>query len=291
VTLSWDFSYKDSASIRNGPWEARDVLEISFGIWKSIDDRLLLKKIVTVDNSGKFEVRSGYESKMNCSHSINKLAFKLKGFSFEDQATYGINVEFGRLDQNPLTDSTRVSIGASYSGQDENFNMRNETAYVSDTFDLLYKRSVQDRNESFSAYRIQKGNITIIALGKEQENKNGSCVIDSALLEECKQRFALRYYNKTYVAFRIKNVTLHDAGRYLLEAFFLGMIDPEYADIKLSVQEKPVTTTSEPGTTTRFHEISEPKAKGGQSDIQFSATLLLALMMVFQIGWSLINTF
>lgn len=125
VTLSWDFSYKDSASIRNGPWEARDVLEISFGIWKSIDDRLLLKKIVTVDNSGKFEVRSGYESKMNCSHSINKLAFKLKGFSFEDQATYGINVEFGRLDQNPLTDSTRVSIGASYSGQDENFNMRN----------------------------------------------------------------------------------------------------------------------------------------------------------------------
>lgn len=107
---------------------------------------------------------------------------------------------------------------------------------MSDTFDLLYERSVQDRNESFSAYRIQKGNITIIALGKEQENKNGSCVIDSALLEECKQRFALRYYNKTYVAFRIKNVTLHDAGRYLLEAFFLGMIDPEYADIKLSVQ-------------------------------------------------------
>jgi len=99
---------------------------------------------------------------------------------------------------------------------------------------------VRDRNLSFSAYRIWKGNIAIIALGKaDQENKNGSCVIDSALLEECKERFSLRYYNKTYVAFRIKNVTLHDAGRYLLEAFFYGMTDPEYDEINLSVQGNP----------------------------------------------------
>jgi len=126
VTFSWGFSYKDLASISNGPWEAQDVLEISFGIFDGIfDDRTLLKKIVIVDKSGKFEVRSGYERKMDWSHSINKLTFKLTSFSLEDQATYGINVEFDRLDQSPLTDSTRVSIGASYSGQDENFNMRN----------------------------------------------------------------------------------------------------------------------------------------------------------------------
>ena len=125
VTFSWGFSYKDSASISNGPWEAQDVLEISFGILKSIDDRTLLKKIVVVDKSGKFEVRSGYESKMDWSHSINKLTFKLTSFSFKDQATYGIHVEFGHLDQSPLTDSTWVTIGASYSGQDENFNVRN----------------------------------------------------------------------------------------------------------------------------------------------------------------------
>ena len=122
VTFSWGFSSKDSASISNGPWEAQDVLEISFGIF---DDRTLLKKIVIVDKSGNFEVRNGYERKMDWSHSINKLTFKLTSFSLEDQATYGINVEFDRLDQSPLTDSTRVSIGASYSGQDENLNMRN----------------------------------------------------------------------------------------------------------------------------------------------------------------------
>ena len=110
---------------------------------------------------------------------------------------------------------------------------------MSYTFDLLYKRSAQDRNESFSAYRIIKGNITIIALGKEQENKNGSCVNDSALLEECKQRFSLRYVNKTHVSFRIKNVMLQDAGRYIRQAFFLGMNNPEYAEINLSVQGNP----------------------------------------------------
>lgn len=115
-----------------------------------------------------------------------------------------------------------------------------ETAYVSDTFNLYYKRSAQDRNESFFAYRIMKRkNITIIALGKEQDNENGSCVTDSVLLDECKQRFSLRYFNKTHLSFRIKNVTLQDAGHYLRQAFFLGMNDPEYAEISLFVQGNP----------------------------------------------------
>ena len=122
MTLGWDFSYKNATSIRNGPWEAPGVLEISFVNKKSTGGRMILsKKIVTVDETGKFEVRSGYERKMDWSHSVNKLTFKIKSFAVEDQATYGINVEFGRLDKNPLTDSARVSIGVSYSGQDENF--------------------------------------------------------------------------------------------------------------------------------------------------------------------------
>ena len=115
-----------------------------------------------------------------------------------------------------------------------------ETTYVSDTFNLYYKRSAQDRNESFFAYRIMKGkNITIIALGKEQDNENGACVTDSVLLDECKQRFSLRYFNKTHLSFRIKNVTPQDAGHYLRQAFFLGMNDPEYAEISLFVQGNP----------------------------------------------------
>lgn len=82
-------------------------------------------------------------------------------------------------------------------------------------------------------------NITIIALGKEQENENGSCVIDSVLLDECKQRFSLRYFNKTHLSFRIKNMTLQDAGYYIRQAFFLGIHDPEYANISLYVQGNP----------------------------------------------------
>ena len=100
--------------------------EITFGIWESGDDKILSKKIVAVDKRGNFEVRSGYESKISWSYSVNKLTFMLKSFAIQDQALYGIYVEFGQLDQSPLTDTVRVSIGASYSGQDENnFDMRN----------------------------------------------------------------------------------------------------------------------------------------------------------------------
>ena len=121
MTLSWGFSYKDSSSIPNGPWEARDVLEISFGIWKSrFGDNILLKKIVAVDNSGKFKVRSGYENKTDWSHSVNKLTFKLKSFAIQDEATYGINVEFIGSDQKSLTDTVNVDTAAQYTGQTGN---------------------------------------------------------------------------------------------------------------------------------------------------------------------------
>ena len=126
MNLGWDFSYKDSGSISNGPWEAQDVQEITFGIWESGDDKILSKKIVAVDKSGNFEVRSGYDSKISWSYSANKLTFMLKNLTIQDQALYGIYVEFGQLDQSSLTHTVRVSIGASYSGQDEiDFNTRN----------------------------------------------------------------------------------------------------------------------------------------------------------------------
>ena len=121
MTLGWGFSYKDSPSIPNFPWEARDVLEISFGIWKSrFGDNILLKKIVAVDNSGKFKVRSGYENKTDWSHSVNKLTFKLKSFAIQDEATYGINVEFIGSDQKSLTGTVNVDTAAQYTGQTGN---------------------------------------------------------------------------------------------------------------------------------------------------------------------------
>lgn len=125
VVLGWGFSYGDPASISNGPWEARDVLEISFGIWKSVDDRILLiKKLVAVDKNGNFTVRSGYESKMDWNYTTNKLTFTLKSVAVLDQATYGINVEFG-VNKKSLIDTVFVQIGVSYTGQDGNWTMRN----------------------------------------------------------------------------------------------------------------------------------------------------------------------
>ena len=126
VTFGWDFSYKNATSIRNGPWEARGVLEISFGIWKSTGGRMILsKKIVTVDKTRKFEVRSGYENKMDWSHSVNKLTFKIKSFAIENQAMYGINVEFIALDQKSLTDTVSVETAAQYNRQTGNLTVRN----------------------------------------------------------------------------------------------------------------------------------------------------------------------
>ena len=97
------------------------MLEISFGIWKSrFGDNILLKKIVAVDNSGKFKVRSGYENKTDWSYSVNKLTFELKSFVIQDEATYGINVEFIGSDQKSLTDTVNVDTAAQYAGRTGN---------------------------------------------------------------------------------------------------------------------------------------------------------------------------
>ena len=94
--------------------------------------------------------------------------------------------------------------------------------------------------DDFFRYRIYKGNINVITLGKEEANrKHGACVNDS-LLDQCQQRYSLRYVNETYVSFRLSNLTLSDSGLYTLEAFFSGIThDPEYAEVYLTVQGNP----------------------------------------------------
>jgi len=111
-----------------------------------------------------------------------------------------------------------------------------ETAYTSETVDLLFKRSAYDKTDDFFKYRIYKGHVSVITLGKVQDGKHGACVNDS-LLTQCQQRYSLRYVNKTYVSFRLTNVTLLDSGLYTLQAFFAKIIhDPEYAELYLTVQ-------------------------------------------------------
>ena len=111
-----------------------------------------------------------------------------------------------------------------------------ETAYTSETVDLLFNRSAFDEMDDFLRYRIHKGKISVITLEKVQDGKQSVCVNDS-LLDQCQQRYSLRYVNKTYVSFRMSNVTLLDSGLYRLEAFFAKIIhDPENTELYLTVQ-------------------------------------------------------
>ena len=121
MSLGWGFSYNDTTSIRKGPWEARDVLEMSLAIWETrFGVNMLLKKLVVVDYSGKFKVRSGYENKTDWSYSVNKLTFVLKEFAIQDKATYGINVEFIGSDKKSLTDTVDVDTATQYNRQTGN---------------------------------------------------------------------------------------------------------------------------------------------------------------------------
>lgn len=279
VSLGWTFSYSDSENIPSGPWNAPDVQEISFGIWKSINGKIFFtKKIVAVNSHGKFTWRSGYDNKIDWSHSKHKLTFTLKDMTTQEQGTYGLNVELG-LNQKPLEHYVSVKIGVSYVGQDENTAVRNETGYLSETVDLLYKRSPKDKEKSFSKYRIYKGNVTVITLGKEEDGKGFTCAKDK-LLATCKERYSLRYVNETDVSFQLRNLTQDDAGRYLCQTYFLGVNDPEYEEINLNVQEKPTTQTPErTSRSPKGHDTSPPRPKSGYSDIQPSIILLVTFVI------------
>ena len=110
-----------------------------------------------------------------------------------------------------------------------------EKGYLSETVDLLYKRSPKDKEKYFSKYRIYKGNVTVITLGNEEDGKGFTCAKDK-LLVTCKERYSLRYVNETDVSFQLRNLTQDDAGRYLCQTYFLGVNDPEYEEINLNVQ-------------------------------------------------------
>ncbi|XP_078371091.1 uncharacterized protein LOC144654734 isoform X1 [Oculina patagonica] len=285
VSLTWSFSYANSEVISQGPWNARGVQEIIFGTWKPIADGIYLdEKIAAVYSNGTFKARDGYgRDELDWNWSKYKLTFTIKSFTLQDQAKYGINVEFSSA-QKSLKDTVDVKTGASYTGQDANSTVRNETAFTSETVDLLFKRSDYDQEDDFSKYRIYKGNVTTIILKKEQDgNDHGFCSTDSVLFNQCQKRYSLRYVNGTHVSFRLRNVTLQDSGRYVLQAYFGGVShDPEYAEINFSVQEKPSTHAPVEPSSTQAYETSAPKAKSGHSDIKFSVTLVFVLM-TFQV--------
>ncbi len=126
MSLTWSFSYANSEVISQGPWNARGVQEIIFGTWKPIADGIYLdEKIAAVYSNGTFKARDGYgRDELDWNWSKYKLTFTIKSFTLQDQAKYGINVEFSSA-QKSLKDTVDVKTGASYTGQDANSTVRN----------------------------------------------------------------------------------------------------------------------------------------------------------------------
>ncbi|KAJ7372081.1 hypothetical protein OS493_020505 [Desmophyllum pertusum] len=166
VSLSWGFSYNDQAKITNGPWNAPGVQEITFGTWKYINKELFLdKKIVTVDSNGVLRI------------AVDMMTVKWIGVD-------SVNLEVAGL--------------VKYVGQGENTTVRNETAYLSETADLLFKRSAYDQSDDFYKYKILKGNVTIISIGREQDGKAEYCLCQrQCVIGSLQERYSLRYENET----------------------------------------------------------------------------------------------
>ncbi|PFX11676.1 hypothetical protein AWC38_SpisGene24504 [Stylophora pistillata] len=127
------------------------------------------------------------------------------------------------------------------------------TAYVTETVNLFYTRSVNDRDSSFRKYAVSKDHVNFITLGQEKDGKDKFfCTENTDYSDICQERFSFRYVNDTHVSFQIRNVTLPDAGLYDCHKYFseVGVTkDPGYEHINLSVQEKPVVETKEINST------------------------------------------
>ncbi|XP_022777907.1 uncharacterized protein LOC111319380 [Stylophora pistillata] len=114
------------------------------------------------------------------------------------------------------------------------------TAYVTETVNLFYTRSVNDRDSSFRKYAVSKDHVNFITLGQEKDGKDKFfCTENTDYSDICQERFSFRYVNDTHVSFQIRNVTLPDAGLYDCHKYFseVGVTkDPGYEHINLSVQ-------------------------------------------------------
>lgn len=269
VPLRWSFTYNDDGKNSAGPWRARGVDEIIFGQWKSTYGEILFfEKIVAVDNGGNFTVRDGNKDKIDWSFSKYQLTFTIKNMALKDQAKYGVHVELG-LDQSPLEHFVNVEVVGKQISKDQSTNVRNVSAYTSETVDILFTRSKDDSSKNFRKYEILK-NDSLITLGKEKDGKNKFfCKDNTSHTATCKERFSFRYVNSSYVSFQIRNVTSQDAGLYFCQTYFRGVNkenDPQYEHVNLIVQGHAAVPTTSAFTTTSDHSVSPTSASMATSD-------------------------
>ncbi|XP_022804502.1 uncharacterized protein LOC111341764 [Stylophora pistillata] len=164
---------------------------------------------------------------------------------------YGVNVELG-LSQMPLKHSVHVIVttGPSYAFQHGSSIVRNESANMMETTDLSFTRSVDDRTVGRAKYTLLKNNVAILIIGKNREDKKFSCtqVTNLKIPTPCPDDdFSV---NETYISFKLRNVTLQDAGRYLCEKYLSGLHNTTWEEINLFIREISTVKTTDDDTST-----------------------------------------
>ena len=110
-----------------------------------------------------------------------------------------------------------------------------ESAYMMEPFELSFTRSDHDRTADRFKYTLKKDNTTIFIIGKNREDNKFSCshYVSPKPTPCSDDSFSV---NETYVSFKLRNVTLQDAGRYLCIKYSSGLYNTTFEEIDLNVQ-------------------------------------------------------
>lgn len=109
-----------------------------------------------------------------------------------------------------------------------------ESVYTMETFEISCTRLPCDLNAGRIKYTLKKDNKTIFILGKNREDNQFSCShhVNQKPSPCLNISFSM---NETYISFKLRNVTLQDAGQYLCIRYSPGIYNVTSEKIHLKV--------------------------------------------------------
>lgn len=131
--------------------------------------------------------------------------------------------------------------------QNGSSNVRNESAYKMETFELSCTRLPHDRTAGRVKYFLQKDNRVMFIIAKNREDNEFSCSHHVSPKPCSNDSFSM---NETYVSFKLRNITLQDAGRYVCLKYSPGLYNLTSEEIDLNVLERPTAEISNDETLT-----------------------------------------
>ena len=110
-----------------------------------------------------------------------------------------------------------------------------ESAYKMETFELSCTRLPHDRTAGRVKYFLQKDNRVMFIIAKNREDNKFSCSHHVSPKPCSNDSFSM---NETYVSFKLRNITLQDAGRYVCLKYSPGLYNLTSEEIDLNVLGK-----------------------------------------------------